>query len=150
MPAIGGYSLSAWAPLTIRIGLGVIFMAHGGQKLFGLWGGSGLGATMEAFESSMGIPPYLTAIAAAMEWFGGLAVLIGILTRLASLGLAMVMLVAMFQAHLPHGFFINWEMMTGRGHGIEFNVALLAMCFDLLLSGPGKLSLDRLLGIEKL
>jgi putative oxidoreductase len=149
MPTISGHTLSPWAPLMFRMALGVIFMAHGGQKLFGLWGGPGLRATMEAFERSMDIPPYLTAIAAATEWFGGLAVLIGILTRLASLGLAAVMLVAMFQAHLSHGFFINWEMVAGRGHGIEFNLALLAMCFGLLLSGPGKLSLDRLLGIEK-
>lgn len=142
-------SFLPWAPLVNRLALGIIFIAHGGQKLFGLWGGAGLSSTIEAFEKNMGIPPFLTVIAAAAEFFGGLAVLIGLLTRPASIALGTVMLVAIFQAHLPHGFFINWELVRGRGHGIEYNVALIAMCVALLLSGPGKLSLDRLLGIEK-
>ena len=59
------------------------------------------------------------------------------------------MVVAMIQAHLSHGFFINGQLVRGVGHGIEFNVALLGMGVGLLLSGPGKLSLYRLLGIEK-
>ena len=141
--------LSAWAPLAIRVALGVIFIAHGGQKLFGLWGGVGLQATFDAFESNMGIPPWITLMAVLAEFFGGLAVLIGLLTRLASLSLGIVMLVAIFAAHLQHGFFMNWNLVRGVGHGIEFNLALLCMSMGLMLSGPGQFSLDRLLGIEK-
>ncbi len=59
------------------------------------------------------------------------------------------MLVAIFEAHLQHGFFMNWDLVRGVGHGIEFNLALLGMSLGLILSGPGLLSLDRLLGIEK-
>jgi len=65
-----------WAPLAIRVALGVIFIAHGGQKLFGLWGGVGLQATFDAFESNMEIPPWLTIMAVLAEFFGGFAVLI--------------------------------------------------------------------------
>ena len=97
----------------------------------------------------MGIPPWITLMAVLAEFFGGLAVLIGLATRLASVSLGFVMLVAIFQAHLPHGFFLNWSLVRGVGHGIEFNLALLGMLVGLILSGPGQLSLDRLLGIEK-
>ena len=103
----------------------------------------------ETFEKNMGIPPPLTVIAAAAELFGGIALVVGLLTRAASLSLGIIMVVAIFQAHLSHGFFINWEQAPGRGHGIEYNIALLSMCGALLISGPGKLSLDRLFGMEK-
>ncbi len=149
MPRTMTQRFSPWAPLVIRLALGLIFIAHGGQKLFGLWGGAGLSATIETFEKNMGIPPPLTVIAAAAELFGGIALVVGLLTRAASLSLGIVMVVAIFQAHLSHGFFINWEQAPGRGHGIEYNIALLSMCGALLISGPGKLSLDRLFGMEK-
>lgn len=142
-------NLSPWAPLVLRIALGIVFIAHGGQKLFGLWGGSGFMATVADFEKYMGIPPYLTATAAATEFFGGAALLVGLLTRPAAAALATVMVVAVFKAHWHHGFFINWELARGRGHGIEFNLALIAMCIALVLSGPGKWALDRWWGIEK-
>ena len=149
MPRTMTQRFSPWAPLVIRLALGIIFIAHGGQKLFGLWGGAGLSATIEIFEKNMGIPPPLTVMAAAAEFFGGIALVVGLLTRAASLSLGIVMVVAIFQAHLSHGFFINWEQAPGRGHGIEYNIALLSMCVALLISGPGKLSLDRLFGMEK-
>ncbi len=149
MVQIPTQKLLPWAPLVIRVALGVIFIAHGGQKLFGLWGGAGLQATFDAFENNMGIPPWLTLMAVLAEFFGGLAVLIGLLTRLASVSLTIVMLVAIFEAHLQYGFFMNWSLVRGVGHGIEFNIALLGMSLGLILSGPGQLSLDRLLGIEK-
>ena len=140
--------LLPWALLTIRVGLAIVFIAHGGQKLFGLWGGAGISDTMESYERSMGIPQWLTFVAAATEFFGGLAVLIGLLTRLASLGLGVVILVAIFQAHIQHGFFINWNLVRGVGNGIEFHIALITMALCLLLGGPGQLSLDRYLKIE--
>jgi len=136
------------ALLLQRTALGAVFIAHGGQKLFGLWDGAGLSATVQSFEQFMGIPPWLTVAAALTEFFGGAAVLTGLFTRVACAGLAVVMLVAIFQAHWPNGFFINWDMVRGQGHGIEFDVTLLAVAAGLVLSGPGKYSMDRLLGIE--
>lgn len=140
--------LLPWAPVAIRLGLAVIFIAHGGQKLFGIWGGPGLQATIEAFERSIGVPFYLTLFVVATEFFGGVTVLVGFLTRLAAAGLAVDMAGAIIKVHLMNGFFLNWSITPGKGHGYEFNLALLAMSIALLLSGPGKFALDRMLGLE--
>ena len=141
--------LLPWAPVAIRLGLAAIFIAHGGQKLFGIWGGPGLQATIDAFERSIGVPFYLTLIVVATEFFGGLTVLLGFLTRLAAAGLALDMVAAIIKVHLTNGFFLNWSITPGKGHGYEFNLALLAMSLALLLSGPGKFALDRMLGLER-
>jgi putative oxidoreductase len=141
--------LLPWAPVAIRLGLAVIFIAHGGQKLFGIWGGPGLQTTIEAFERSLGVPSYLTLIVVGTEFFGGLTVLVGFFTRLAAAGLAINMVAAIIKVHLMNGFFLNWSITPGKGHGYEFNFALLAMSIALLLSGPGKFALDRMLGIER-
>jgi putative oxidoreductase len=140
--------LLPWAPVALRLGLAVIFIAHGGQKLFGLWSGPGLQATIEAFERSLGVPSYLTLIVVGTEFFGGLTLLLGFLTRIAAAGLAADMTAAIIKVHFMNGFFLNWSITPGKGHGIEFNLALLAMTLSLLLSGPGRLALDRLLGLE--
>jgi putative oxidoreductase len=140
--------LSPWAPVAIRLGLAAIFIAHGGQKLFGLWGGPGLQTTIEAFEISIGVPSYLTLIVVGTEFFGGLTVLLGFFTRLAAAGLAIDMVAAIVKVHLMNGFFLNWSITPGQGHGYEFNLALLAMSIALVLSGPGRFALDRMLDIE--
>jgi putative oxidoreductase len=140
--------LLPWAPVALRLGLAVIFIAHGGQKLFGLWNGPGLQATIEAFERSLGVPSYLTLIVVGTEFFGGLTLLLGFLTRIAAAGLAADMTAAIIKVHFMNGFFLNWSITPGKGHGIEFNLALLAMTLSLLLSGPGRLALDRMLGLE--
>jgi putative oxidoreductase len=149
MFSMNATKLLPWAPVAIRLGLAVIFIAHGGQKLFGIWGGPGLQATIEAFERSIGVPFYLTLIVVGIEFFGGLTVLIGFLTRLAAAGLAADMAGAIIKVHLVNGFFLNWSITPGKGHGYEFNLALLAMSIALLLSGPGKFALDRMLGLEQ-
>jgi putative oxidoreductase len=134
----------SWSHLVIRLALGVIFFAHGAQKVFGWFGGRGLSATIAGFRQ-MNIPPAATVLAAFVECFGGLAVLVGFLTRPAALGLIGVMLVAIAKVHVAHGFFLNWSMTPGKGHGYEFNLALLAMALAILIGGGGVLSIDRLI-----
>ena len=134
----------SWSHLVVRLGLGVIFFAHGAQKVFGWFGGRGLSATIAGFRQ-MNIPPAATVLAAFIECFGGLAVLVGFLTRPAALGLIAVMLVAIAKVHAAHGFFLNWSMTPGKGHGFEFNLALLAMALAILIGGGGVLSIDRLI-----
>lgn len=125
------------ASLALRIPAGIIFMAHGAQKLFGSFGGHGLAGTGQ-WMASIGLEPgYLMALGAgSAEFFGGIALLIGLLTRPAAIVLAFTMLVAIFAVHLPGGLFMS-------NNGYEFALALLAISAALAFSGGGKLSLDR-------
>lgn len=134
-------SLSPWGPLVARIDLGVIFIAHGSQKLLGWFGGPGWTGTIEAFRG-MGMPAPLTALVILIEFFGGLAVLFGLCTRLAALGIAAVMVGAIVTVHWPNGFFLNWFNEPGKGHGIEMNLALIGLALSLCCTGAGKLALD--------
>ena len=141
--------LLPWAPLAIRLSLGVIFLAHGAQQLFGIWDGPGVPARIEIAKASSPIAAYLAFIAAGTELVGGIAVAVGLLTRLAALGLALDMIAWILRVPLINGFFLNWSMAPGKGHGYEFSLALLAMSVALFLSGPGKLALDHVLGFEE-
>ena len=133
------------ALLPIRLALGAIFIGHGGQKLFGWFGGYGPKGTIGYFQQALGVPPALTVLAILGEFFGGLGVLLGFLTRPAAAGIIVVMLVAIAKVHWGHGFFLNWELKPERGHGIEMNLALIGMALTLLIAGAGAFSVDRLL-----
>ena len=135
----------SWSLLIVRVVLGVIFFAHGAQKLFGWFGGYGLKGTIGYFQQALKIPAPLTVLCALTECFGGLAVLVGFLSRPAALGLAIVMLVAIAKVHIPNGFFINWSLQQGKGHGYEMNLALIAMAAAVMVGGGGALSVDRLI-----
>ena len=132
----------SWSHLVVRVGLGVVFFAHGAQKVFGWFGGAGLRATVAGF-ARMGIPAPAATAAALVELLGGLAMLVGLLVRPAAVGLIVVMLVAIAKVHAPHGFFLNFAGTPGKGHGFEFNFALIAMALSILIGGAGVLSADR-------
>lgn len=134
----------SWSHLVIRLGLGIVFFAHGAQKTFGWFGGRGLSATIAGFRQ-MNIPSAAATLAALVECFGGLAMMVGFLARPAALGLIVVMLVAIAKVHAQHGFFINFAQTPGKGHGVEFNLALIAMALSILIGGAGFLSIDRLI-----
>ncbi|MGE5400113.1 MAG: DoxX family protein [Ignavibacteriales bacterium] len=120
--------------LILRIILGIIFFAHGSQKVLGLFGGKGLGATVLAFSTNLNIPPFLIYLAAFTEFLGGLLLILGLLTRIASAGIVIDMAVAIIQIHLKNGFF--------NPAGIEFPLALLIIAFCVFLYGAGKYSID--------
>ncbi|SDS44543.1 DoxX family protein [Pseudomonas oryzae] len=127
----GGYGLA-----VVRIVIGLTFMAHGAQKLFGWFGGYGLAGVGQWMESIGLTPGYLMALLAGSgEFFGGLALVIGLLVRPAAAVLAVVSLVAMFSVHWANGFFIT-------NNGYEYALALLAVNVALLIDGAGKWSLD--------
>jgi putative oxidoreductase len=129
--------------LIVRVALGVIFFAHGAQKVFGWFGGPGLRGVIAYFRQALGVPAPLTVLAALIECFGGLAMIVGLLVRPAAVGLVLVMLVAIAKVHWPNGFFINWSSAPGRGHGFEMNLALIGMALAVLVGGAGALSIDR-------
>ena len=129
----GGWS--GYAMLMIRLGLGIIFVAHGGQKLFGLWGGPGVhGFAM--FLSQLGVQPAVpfAFLSAAAEFFGGAMVLLGIYARWGAFFLIGDMIVAVVTVHWSHGFFL-------MNQGYEYNVALIAMSLAILFNGSGKFSI---------
>jgi putative oxidoreductase len=135
-------SQASFAPLALRIPIGIIFMAHGAQKLFGWFGGYGLEATGGWMESIGLAPGYLMALlAGGAEFFGGLFILLGLLTRLSSVVLAFTMLVAIFSVHFANGLFMS-------NGGYEFGLALLAASVSLIISGAGKVSLDNKLAAK--
>jgi putative oxidoreductase len=126
---------ASYGPFALRIVVGVIFVMHGAQKLFGAFGGGGIDGTAQFFEQA-GIAPgvFWAWVAGLVEFFGGLALLLGAVTRYAALLLAIQMLVAIFAVHLPHGFFLP--------QGFEYALTLLGANVALLLGGAGELALD--------
>jgi putative oxidoreductase len=133
----------------LRIVLGIVFFAHGSQKMLGWFGGYGFNGTMGYFENTMHIPAFLAFLAIAAEFFGGLGLLLGLLTRAAAFGIAVNMLVAIATVHYKFGFFANW---TGaqKGEGYEFHLLVLAICAFLMIKGAGAASLDRKVSDRKL
>jgi putative oxidoreductase len=129
--------------LALRIPVGIVFAAHGAQKLFGLFGGYGLEGTGQFF-GSVGLQPgdLMALLAGAAEFFGGLALIVGVLVRPAAAALAFAMGVAIFAVHASKGFFLD------KG-GYEYALALLAASLSLLFSGAGRYSLDRALGGDR-
>ncbi len=130
---------SGWGPLALRVPVGVIFAAHGAQKLFGWFGGYGLEGTGQFFDT-LGLSPgaLMAFLAGAAELFGGLALIIGLLVRPAAVALAFTMVVAIFAVHFPNGLFLS-------NNGYEFGLALLAASAALIFTGAGRASLDGLI-----
>ena len=134
----------SWAITVIRVALGVVFFAHGAQKVFGWFGGYGLKGTTGYFVS-IGLPLPVAYAACFLELLGSIGLLLGLFTRLAALAIIAMMAGAIAKVHWPHGFFINWELAPGKGHGLEANLAFIAMAVACVIAGGGALSLDALL-----
>lgn len=135
---------SSWGITVVRVTLGVIFFAHGAQKVFGWFGGYGLKGTTGYFVS-IGLPLPVAYAACFLELLGGVGLVLGLFTRLAALAIIAMMTGAIAKVHWPHGFFINWELAPGRGHGFEANLAYIAMALACVIAGGGAVSLDLLL-----
>lgn len=130
---------AGWSQLALRVPVGIIFVAHGAQKMFGWFGGYGLEGTGQ-WLASIGLNPgYLMALlAGSAEFFGGLALILGLLVRPAAAALTFTMVVAIFSVHIDKGLFIS-------DNGYEYGLALLAASVSLLFSGAGRASLDAML-----
>lgn len=125
----------------VRAATGLILMLHGAQKLFGWFGGGGLTGTAQFFEQSLGLYPGLlfAGVAGLTEFFGGLFLAIGLLTRLSGLAVVALMGYAAFFVHLGNGFF--W---TAGGYEYPLLWGLVALAF--VIRGGGQLSVDRAIG----
>ena len=132
------------ATTLVRLMVGIIFFAHGAQKMVGWFGGYGFTGTMGFFTGVMHIPALLAFLAIAAEFFGGLGLIFGLLTRVAAFGVFCNMVVAVAMVHRQFGFFMNW---TGaqKGEGYEYHLLALAVTAFLMVRGAGAASADRLL-----
>jgi putative oxidoreductase len=132
------------ATTILRLLLGIIFFAHGAQKMLGWFGGYGFTGTMGFFTGVLHIPAVFAFLAIAAEFFGGLGLILGLFTRVASFGVFCNMLVAVTLVHARFGFWMNW---TGaqKGEGYEYHLLLLAASALLMIRGAGAASVDRLL-----
>jgi len=122
--------------IPLRLMAGIIFIAHGGQKLFAWFGGYGLEGTGQWVESIGLTPGFVMALlAGSAEFFGGALLILGLLTRPASIVLAVTMIMAIFSVHINNGLFMS-------NNGYEYSLALLAITLALVIQGGGKYSLD--------
>ena len=128
----------------VRLVLGVVFFAHGAQKMLGWFGGYGFHGTMGFFTQMMHIPAPLAFLAICAEFFGGLGLIVGLLGRVAAFGILMNMLVAVFTVHIHYGFFANWSGQQ-KGEGIEYHLLAIALLLVVMIKGSGALSIDRAL-----
>jgi putative oxidoreductase len=128
--------------LLLRLVLGFLFFVHGAQLVFGWFGGYGLSASINAFTEKMAMPVFLAYLGIFSEFFGGLALIFGFATRIAALGIAVDMILAVFLVHLPYGLFMNWYG-NQKGEGYEYHLLAIAIALTLVIAGGGILSIDR-------
>jgi putative oxidoreductase len=130
-----------WSLLAARVFVGVVFMAHGAQILFGAFGGPGL----SAFVKVMGPLGYLVAVG---EFFGGLGLVLGFLSRFSAASIILIMLGAIGMVHAKVGFFMNW-MGNQPGEGFEYHLLAIGILLPILIAGPGRFAVGRLLPLPR-
>ncbi|MGD0473072.1 MAG: DoxX family protein [Candidatus Velthaea sp.] len=129
------------AMLILRVGLAVVMFPHGAQKMLGWFGGQGFGGTLHGLTGMLHVPAPLAVLVILVEFFGPLLLVVGLLTRVAALGIAIDMLVAMLKVHLANGFFANWSGQQ-RGEGIEYFIYAVVVAVAVAIVGAGSYSVD--------
>ncbi len=138
------YTTNDFLLTILRLTLGVVFFAHGAQKMLGWFGGYGFSGTMGFFTQQGGIPAPLAFLAIAAEFFGGLGLLVGFLGRIAAFGIISNMVVAILMIHRHFGFFMNW-LGNQKGEGFEYHLLAITLGLAILIKGSGAYSIDLLL-----
>ena len=132
------------ALMLVRAVLGIVFFAHGAQKVLGWFGGGGFDPTMKFFTQNLGIPGFLAVLAILAEFLGGIGLFVGLLSRIAAFGIAVNMAVAVLMVHAPNGLFMNW-FGNQKGEGFEYHLLAISMALLVIVRGAGAWSLDRVL-----
>jgi putative oxidoreductase len=137
-----------WTLTVIRVILGVVFFAHGAQKVLGWFGGAGLRETLRTMHESLRLPVPLAFLAVTSEFLGGAGLIVGLLGRVAAIGICVTMLAAIVMVHGRYGLFMNW-FGDRKGHGIEYHLLAIALAITIIVRGSGAASLDHLLYISR-
>ena len=128
---------------VLRLVFGIVFFAHGAQKMLGWFGGYGFHGTM-GFFAQLGVPEPFAFLAICAEFFGGLGLIVGLLSRIAAFGIICNMIVAILTVHVHNGFFMNWYG-NQKGEGFEYHLLAIAGLLVVLIKGAGALSIDHAL-----
>src|SRR5262245_4031627 len=126
--------------LVLRLSLGIVMFPHGAQKLLGWFGGAGLSGYIELFHR-LGFSTTVAILVTIGEFFGGLGLLVGLLTRVAAGGLAIIMAGAVLTVNGQYGFFMNWAGDKAR-EGFEFHILAIGLAIGIMILGGGKWSID--------
>jgi len=133
-----------WVQLVARVTLGIVFFAHGAQKMLGWFKGPGLKNSIKTLAEHMHIPAALGFLAIATEFFGGGGLIVGLLSRIAATGVLVIMVVAIVLVHGRYGLFLNW-FGDREGHGYEYHLLAIALAIVVIIKGSGALSVDHFL-----
>jgi putative oxidoreductase len=137
-----------WTLTLIRVILGIVFFAHGAQKVLGWFGGTGLKETLRTMHEFIGLPVPLALVAVMAEFLGGLGLIVGLLSRVAAIGICLTMLSAIAMLHWRFGLFVNW-FGDRKGHGFEYHLLAIGLAIVSMTGGSGALSLDRLVFVTQ-
>ena len=135
-----------WALTVMRVILGVVFFAHGAQKMLGWFGGAGLKETLRTMREHLHLPAPLALLAVTSEFLGGLGLIVGLLSRVAAVGVCVTMFSAIVMVHWRYGLFMDW-FGDRKAHGIEYHLLAIALAIANVVRGGGAASLDRFLYI---
>jgi putative oxidoreductase len=132
---------------ALRLGLGIVLLAHGCQLLLGWFGGNGFDATMQYLMQNNGLPWIVSFLVIALQFFGAIAILTGTATRYFSFAMIPLFMGMIITSHLDYGFFMNWYG-TMAGEGYEYHILVIGMAAGLVFSGGGAFSIDRALTLK--
>ncbi len=142
-------SSDSYAPLAIRLMLGLVVFPHGAQKMFGWFGGYGFEGTMGYFTDTMELPWLIGFLVIILESFGAIALIVGVATRIIAGSYILLGFGIMVTSHIQHGFFMNWFGQP-QGEGYEYFLLWIGMAISLTITGGGKYSVDRIISRKKL
>jgi putative oxidoreductase len=128
------------ALLILRLTTAIVVWPHGAQKALGWFGGPGLAGVVAGLHAHLGIPVPLVYLVVVAEFLGPIALVLGILTRLAAIGIAIDMATAAILVHAQNGFFMNFGGKQA-GEGIEFFILLVGIGLALTIAGPGRIAI---------
>jgi putative oxidoreductase len=134
----------SWTPIVLRIILGLVVFPHGAQKLLGWFGGYGFSGSMNYFTDTVGLPWIIGFLVIILEFFGAIALVAGIATRIISALYIVIAIGIIFTSSIQHGFFMNWFGNQG-GEGYEYFLLWIGLAVALVLNGGGRYSIDKLL-----
>ena len=134
---------TGWVPAIARLVLGIIFFAHGAEKMLGWFGGAGFNATLQTLTKQLRIPAPIAVLVMSAELFGGLGLIVGLLSRIAAAGIVLTMLGAIAIVNRHYGLFMDWYG-NRKGHGFEYHLLAIALAVVVIVKGAGAFSIDYL------